>query len=72
MSTKKVGIDSDELYPVYFVLTDPSYDDSNYTYDVDIDTLDRWAYAEAKFTEAQNEMSAFVSSKWKNGKRVDR
>lgn len=68
LPTKRVGIDADEMYPVYFVAQEDAFG-VDYTYDVDTDTLERWETAAGVFVQAQSEMRAFVESQWRN--RVD-
>src|SRR5271157_1002895 len=55
----KVYIYGDEWYPVYSAVDDGNTV-SNFTFDVDQETLDRWSEAAKIFSKAQSEMSQLV------------
>lgn len=73
----KVWIHGEETYPDY-MLSDPESERepvqayiASHVYEVDNKTLEHWTRVASEYHKVQEEIRAFVDSKWKHGVRVD-
>ena len=58
--TQLAQIDWDERYPDFTVITDPNgFSGSNFTYEIEQETLLRWKTAIDAYNEVQNEIEEF-------------